>query len=518
MKKFFGSLTAVLGVSFALCASQADEAKFNSSIKHVDMGGEMLSYQTTAGLQKLVDKVLPKAMEFFLKNAKTPAEEAATARQAVKSIRKLVNIGAIQAVASSSKEVSSGIFVTKCFTLIDRSRKSILVNPAAANGPMRWRKLPANTVIAAQFQLNLPHAWKMIEREIRTNPDAKIRSLAGMIDEVKNSAGIDVDKLVEALCGDVSFAIAGTSREDLAAIITIPDKNGYITAQLKTLMPPQEGKNSAVFPSDFGNVTVAYLPGRITAALRPEAFSAPAKTLGSVPAFQRYARYLPDEGNSFFILNFSEELIGLVKKLAESEKEVGKLLDMLEPVSMAVVGTTSADGAGCVAVSNFSIPQLIQCYAFIAPAATLFPALNTSRNRAKSIKCTTDMKQFALALAMYESDHSDALPKTADELHKGKYISEEICDDVIYLGAGWKMSRIENPSTTPVAICDQSNHDDDEVHVAFADGHVESVKVPEDAGLRDIIGLLGKKYNFKPALLDDLLKKAAAYEDDDDED
>ena len=122
-KRFWASVMAVCGVTLALHADPAAEVKFAKTVKHVDMGGELLQYQDTRGLEKLFNQVIPAVVNLAASQA---GEEAATVNQAVKSVCKLVNIGTIQAIAASSKETEPGIYTAKSFVLIDRKQKSIL--------------------------------------------------------------------------------------------------------------------------------------------------------------------------------------------------------------------------------------------------------------------------------------------------------------------------------------------------------------------------------------------------------
>ena len=43
----------------------------------------------------------------------------------------------------------------------------------------------------------------------------------------------------------------------------------------------------------------------------------------------------------------------------------------------------------------------------------LLPALNSARDKAKSISCTSNLKQFGTAFAMYANDNKDDLPTVA---------------------------------------------------------------------------------------------------------
>lgn len=61
--------------------------------------------------------------------------------------------------------------------------------------------------------------------------------------------------------------------------------------------------------------------------------------------------------------------------------------------------------------SRFTLIELLIVIAIIAILASmLLPALNQARERAKSTKCTSNMKQFAVAFSIYASDSGEYLP------------------------------------------------------------------------------------------------------------
>jgi len=63
-------------------------------------------------------------------------------------------------------------------------------------------------------------------------------------------------------------------------------------------------------------------------------------------------------------------------------------------------------------VRAFTLIELLSVIAVIALlAALLGPALSSVRERAKSIKCTNNLRQWSIALAIYVDDHDDQIPR-----------------------------------------------------------------------------------------------------------
>lgn len=508
-KRFWMSALFACGLSLAAFAAPQDKALFDATIKHVDMGGEMLQYQNTRALQEIVDKI-PAVVKIFAEGEPM----APTIDSAVQSVIKLLNIKAIKAGAASSVEVAPGIYCLKDFILVDMQAKALFIDPDMPNTILDWQGLPADTRIAIKQYVNLNRIWQMVYNEIKNNQDPQIRQLADMIDAVRQQQGIDIHALFASFDGDVEILLTGTSLEDAAAKVVIPDKNGSISALLKIVAPPQGDSNIATVPTPVANIKVIYEQGKITAVSNEKLLAEPVETLGDKAEYKKYARILPERGYGYCIVDLPAELINMGKAAIGDEKELLAVIDMfIRPVSIVCVGSTKKDGFAATVASNFSIAQLMQSFSGAAAslptlAGMILPALNAARDRGKQVNCISNLKQFGVAVMVYGADHDDKAPASIDDLVKDNtYIQEDVCEDIIFLAPGKKLFGNFNPSTFPIAICDRCSHNENQVDILYADGHVSSMPVSADADEEDIIRTIAEQGNLSQADTDFLLKQ-----------
>ncbi len=512
MKKNLLSLLFIIcSAAMPLAAQPANEArvKFDATIKYVDAGGEMLHYQDNKAIADIFNKYLPPVLKLIWADSSF----APSANCALDSLLKIINIKAFQAQAASSVEAAPGIYVAKSFTLTDMQAQSILIDPALKNQPLNFYDLPADTRVACKFQINLGHIWQLVYGEIKDSPDKEIKKLAVDLKHIKETTGIDVAAIAAGINGEAEILLTGTNMDNAALKIVLPDKNGQLTALLQRFLPPQQN-NIASISTKIGDVFVIYEKGKIIAATDRKLFTVPAKRLADDPGFIRFAKDLPVDGCGFLYIDFSKDVIETVKKELDVPEDIMNIADnFIKPLTVVSVVRVEKDGYYQMAVSNISLAQLAQTIQYLpgmfAACAAVDGIIESGDDEASVIKCQSKMKEFSTACLIYAMDNKDKLPPDMDAVIAQKLIDEEVCEDIVYFGSGLNTQKITNPAATPIAVCDSFSHQETIVCVAFADGHVTTIEVPEGADEREIIGILHKEYKFPAEYLDHILKLLA---------
>ena len=498
--RFCLSLFAASAIAFSASAAPSANAseKFDKAIKQVDIGGEMLFYQNTDGIQNFFNKFVPGLLQSALKDN----QAAPLIIQGWNSFYKMINLSAFEACAASSRQIENDLYVMKSFLLFDRQAKSLLFSPEIVNTPLYWQNFPANTIFAVKVRINLANFWKVIVNELQNSPDPTFQALLMQIAMLKQS-GMDVAAIISSVDGYLELIVAGNNIKKTAIKLEIPDKTGALSAVIKPLIS-QEKLNIPDFPLEF---KVSYAPGKVIFCSNERVFSGKTAKLGNLPIFKKFASQLPAQGNGVVVFNLSPNLISQIKSVLAAESQLSILCKFLSPMALLGIQSSEPTGEKTVTASNFSITQAYQSGSMIMPAAAvLLPALNSAREKARIANCLNSMKQFALACSMYADSNNDVYPESIEKLLEKKFINNDICDNIIFLAPNLKYTGLTSAATYPIAICDRFNHKSDKICVAFADGHVVSIPIPENADEKEIIGILNRQYHFSPAVLNTLLK------------
>lgn len=504
MKKFLVGIACVCSVVLA-----AADPFFHTAVKHVDTGGEMLMYQNLTTMMFVIDRQLPN----FLIQLAAADEDGKVSPELVKKgadvAMKLLDLMSFRAMAASSSEVAPRRFVYKSFTVISPESRSILVNREAKNRPVNVLNLPFDTRFALSLDIAPGAMWQQVKAEIAAAAAPELNDLVSTVEALKDE-GIDVDALLGSLSGELFILVTGDSLENLGVRIDLPDRDGKLSAQLKTFLPPAEGSNAAPLqlPVPVGAPQVVYAPGKVQIVSDMKMLAAPEKTLAQRAVYAKYAKFLPAEGTDYFVVDFPKSLTDLGNTLIEAQVE-GTVPLRLKPLFFAAVNRRTPEGISGVAVSNFSLFRL-QSTLPLVQMTTLLPALRKAKNQADALRDRGSMAQLGAALHTYAADHDGVLPpqngKAGLQALKELVSDEEILNDKIFIGGGIKISAEQAPNLFPVAF-DAPGSGTNRVNVLFLDGHIETIEVENYTDAEQVIGALNQGVKRSPERLKDLLRR-----------
>ncbi|MBE6399896.1 MAG: hypothetical protein E7041_07135 [Lentisphaerae bacterium] len=342
MKKFF--LTVLLGCSLSAFAT---DPYFSQATAHVDFGGEALQYQNMSILTAELNSALPELCAAIAKNEKS----ARLANDVAITLLKLLDLPSIRAIANSSKQVEPGTFICKQAIIFAPDTKSLLTTPGAQNRILNWQSLPADTLGAFEADLDLPYAWNRIKSELAASDNPDFKKLVAKIAELKNN-GTDIDAVFNSIKGRLSLLVTGKTMQNLNFKLEIPDQNGLLSASLKNMFPPKAGSNVFEMPQSNGVIQVIYAEKSIIVVSDPQLLAPPAQALGALPQFRKYAKYLPQSGEGYVIVNMSQETVNFIKSANQ------ELPFALKPFTFIAVGSKIQSGEKITIASDFSLLRL----------------------------------------------------------------------------------------------------------------------------------------------------------------
>ncbi len=284
----------------------------------------------------------------------------------------------------------------------------------------------------------------------------------------------------------------------------LENKTILLLGRTSTITAIKEGKSDAnVLPSDiaapfFLNVTVPPDLKEDFAELLPEGFPSELGQLSSLLLTVDYETLVqlalvatfPTDENAEAIASQLGQLRGQVAVLCKDEPTLSKYL---QKTDIATQGN----------LCRVTVEMPWQVLAGSIPASMLLPALSSARGKARSISCVNNLKQLALAVILYATDHDDMLP-AADTWEKdikkyngdGKLLFCPAAPDhkYIYYGKIVKISDIQHPSKTILMSENIENHAKNHtINISFVDGHVESVQVDGETTIEGI----AEKHQFE---------------------
>ena len=95
-------------------AADSSWSIFNTAVKEVDMGGEMLTYQNLTRITDFAQNELPPLITAMVaEQSQLPPQVNAMLKERLDLIWKMLDLNAFKAVAASSVEIAPDLFVAK---------------------------------------------------------------------------------------------------------------------------------------------------------------------------------------------------------------------------------------------------------------------------------------------------------------------------------------------------------------------------------------------------------------------
>lgn len=550
--------SAVALASVASCLSfaqtsppitSAEPTVFQAVTAKLDPGGSLYGYLSTdRWLAKLSEEV-GELRSFVLAIPGLEGEERDTVERVFRLVEGMVKRSGIESLAGaglSSIAVEKGLYRTRF--VLQRAPG------ASADGylwqwfgrqahPWAWQAwLPAETVYALSLDVDLQAIWSTARQEAET---AGLEPLQEGFEEVSNGVqevtGAALDDHLASFGGELGVALVldpvrtfklplgaagGASEVELpepSLVLALKVKDDKLFKVFDTLLKEHpesktgEGDGArwrsipvpAEAPFPFAPVVARagdYLWVTSTDVLFKQILrvkKGEAPGLSSTDEFQRLARNLPTQGNSFAFVSrrFSEAMMRLQTAAFAQAAQAGgppaglmqRLMGLAATPSSYAVGWPDSDGAQSVSQGTQEPTSLIVGATLAAPVAVLagitLPALTQAKSKAQDIQCMNNLKQIALGLMLYSSDNNDTFPpdlKSLDQYlgHNPKVLvcpqdpagvpdSSAWADfdfskcSYEYLKPELKLNTLNSPATTPIARC--------KIHgtQAYADGHVQ---------------------------------------------
>lgn len=447
----------------------AEPTAFKEVTAKLDAGGCLYGYLSTdqwlGGLSAKVGEI----REFVLGLPELKGEERANVERGFKLAESLIAHSGIESVAGVGL---SGIAVEKG---LYRTRFVLQRKPDAPRGyfgewfgtqphtldALDW--LPADTAWAVFGDLDLKAIWTAVQAEAHAaGLEPAVAGLTELSAGVEQATGRSLVDQLASLGGEVGIALVldpntkfklpmpGSEQEfpepSLAIGFKVKDDQFFNWVDKVLAENPQSTHGEAPGARWRTIAVPAPLPFQVRPTIaragdylwltssdrlleqmrKTKAGEAPG--IKSTPQFQRLAKGLPTEGNSFSFVSqrFTETLMDVQKAVIAQEsgqhpgeafpiESVQRLMGLAQKPAAFAVGWSDAEGMQSVSQGTQEPSSVLVSSVVVAPtavaAAMVLPALAKAKSRAQDVMCMNNLKQIALGLIMYANDNDDVLPK-----------------------------------------------------------------------------------------------------------
>ncbi len=539
MKKHIMSwMLAALAFAGVAVQAQSDEAVFNSTVKQVDMGGTYLNYVNQAEIAKMIRQFADALLKSGMVKDNMDPEQLDIVTAAVNIGLRLVGLEAYKAQAISAKsetaQFGDPMYFYKTFLYTGTEPQGVFfdMSPRSNKPFTKLQMVPANARLAFGGHITPAAAWDKIAREFGKETNPQLKSIPNMLTaQLAVNYKIDLPELLKSISGEYFVVItsSGTVKEPVFQLmVVLPDKNGVLGNLLKANIPPEFIKLNETtymvprmpgFP-DWLAPQILLGEHDITLVTNIEILQATeaAKNNGLLKTSEAFLKGIPQEGIGYFYLDINQQLIDSLINIAEAG-EMSEIVSSLPKPRLFGASFLSDEGYNVYARSNISYIQIQTLIPLSYSAGMLLPALNTAREKARTVSCANNLKQIALFAFIYMDDNEEKFPSgTSEEIFK-QFVDKKYTPTMnvfhcpscktegigYYFIGGMELAKLKQPSTTPIAFDKPGNHA--AVNVAFADGHVESIPMINYEKPEDLINAVAEKYNLPADVLADLLER-----------
>ncbi|MBN2640210.1 MAG: DUF1559 domain-containing protein [Victivallales bacterium] len=400
------------------------------------------------------------------------------------------------------------------------------------------KMLPADTAAANFFDFNAEMGASWLEQQIKSSGIPELnQGLAKFETQSKGIMGVDYKTLLASFDNHAGMFITLDKNKKgmipagdklmqipepaLAFVLAVKDERIY--ELIKSKIPPQfkakennlEGAKTTIFdqlpfPVRIQPV-IAQKDGLLVIATNPDIiknfFSANAAKLTGTDEFKALAENIPLNANGFKYVSsqFGKVIADVQRQIMASNSQnmvpltfFNKLNSLNSTMTVFSTYQVIDDGIMSVFNSNWNMSTVMLTQVSIAPTAImagmLLPALNSAREKARRISCSSNLKSMGLALKQYAMDHQDKFPEAdgvagLEVIRKDEYLFDPkvyVCpstsqrpaqsgqplkaDNVSYVYFGGFMEGADVVNMP--LIFDRPGNHKNYINILFGDGHV----------------------------------------------